>query len=193
MFGDEIMQYRKILLISSAIVLAACVSGCKPKEIVVNQSAAALPVIEKKSDIELDYFQMMEDTKALMEEQGFDQIYDMDFCEYPDDNVTEITLMVKPEVSQVDAMDYAEAFIRAFNDAAATQDFSYKVSDEHYHGGYWDKWGMDLMVFWMADFDKPEEYLINQVMDPGAQDPVIPQVRASVQESLDAESEKAEQ
>ena len=84
------------------------------------------------------------------------------------------------KITQVEALEYGKAFIKTFNDVVATQDFSLAKSSENSYGGLWDKYKLELEVYNEADIMQPDLYYVNQYMEPGSNDPVIPQIRSDV-------------
>ena len=73
------------------------------------------------------------------------------------------------DANQLESLDYGKAYIRAFNDAVATQDPSYAFSTDSYYGGLWDKYGIDLQLYKESVILYPDKYFVNQVMiDAGA-------------------------
>ena len=75
-----------------------------------------------------------------------------------------------------------------FNDVVATQDFSIAKSSEHYYGGLWDKYTLQLEIFKEEDLLFPQKYYVNQEMDPGSNDPVLPQIVSDTDETAGIDS-----
>ena len=65
------------------------------------------------------------------------------------------------------------AFAKAFNDAVATQDFSYALSTEDSYGGYWDINDLDVQVYHEKDIMEPELYIVNQLIPAGSNEAVV--------------------
>lgn len=59
----------------------------------------------------------------------------------------------------------------------AVQDFSIQSSNENYYGGLWDRYALELEIFRASDIMEPDNYYVNQAMDAGSNDPVIPIIR----------------
>jgi len=178
------MTFRRIALIGLVIAAAAVLPGCVQREIVVNPTAA-VPDMAIKDDVEIDWDQVMSDCEEILNEDDYPMGAYLDFAihEATDEQpaYTEIIWPVKEEITEEQAVEYAAAYARAFNDAVATQDFSYGLSSDESYGEYWDKNNMYVQVFRESDILFPEHYLVNQYIEAGSNDPIITSTDANAQ------------
>ena len=166
---------KKTVAIVSAIVFALLASGCMGKSIVVPQNQPISEPMSKVVDgIEIDWNQINSDCVALLDKSEYPYGKKIDFIMDPDAGMVGLAWMVDDACTYEDAPAYAEGFIKAFNDAMATQDFKYAISGENYYGGVFDIYGCEVYVFHEADQDNPEKYLVAQVVAPGSNEPIVP-------------------
>jgi len=169
------MKFRKILIIG-LVAAAVLLPGCVKREIVVNPTDV-VPDVEKKEGIVIDWEQVMDDCEDLLNEEEYPMGSYLDFAihEGNEDELpcTEIIWPVKKEITEEEAIEYAKAYARAFNDAVATQDFSYELSSEDSYGGYWDENNMYVQVFREPDILTPGDYLVNQFINKGTNDQIV--------------------
>lgn len=159
---------RKIVFITIfTILLMACLGGCKEKEIVVAKNQDE-PDFTIKEGIEIDWDQVMDDCEDYLNPDDYPYGSYLDFAVHEETASVELIWPLLPECPKEEAIEYAKAYIRAFNDACSTQDFGIAMSTEDYYGGYWDKNDIDLQVFWEKDIMEPDNYLINQVIPAGS-------------------------
>lgn len=167
------MNLKKIIIISFAAVLAVVSTGCVEREIVINKAIQDIPDVTIKENIEIDWEQVMEDCEALLSGDEYPYGCYLDFAVHDDENTTEIIWPVKNECPVEEMPEYAAAYAKAFNDAVAVQDFSVKLSEDDYYGGYWDEHDMDVQVYYEKDIMEPEKYYVNQIVPAGSNDPII--------------------
>jgi len=171
------MTFRKIALIG-LVAAAMVLPGCVDRTIVVNPTEV-VPDTEVRSDIEIDWDQVMADCQEILNEEDYPLGCYLDFAIHEETEdapaCTEIIWPVKKEITAQEAGEYAAAYARAFNDAVAIQDFSYELSSDDYYGGYWDKNNMYVQVFRERDILAPEDYLVNQFIYAGNNDAIVVQ------------------
>lgn len=172
----------KLFYKSSLMFLLAGVavfgSGCTKRELVVPQSMAIEPDFSLKDNIKVDWFQIEDDCYETLNQEEYPLLNQLDYVVFEDKNIIRLILVLKDEANQLDALTYGTAYIKAFNDAMATQDFSLARSGEGYYGGLWDKYGLELEVYPYSEIlnEDTSGYYVNQAMDPASNDPVIPQI-----------------
>jgi len=169
------MSFKKIIVTLLVVSLAALSAGCVKREIVVN-SVQSVPDMEIKEGIEIDWEQVMDDCNAILNEEDYPYGAYLDFAVDDENHVTKIIWPLKNGVPKEACAEYADAYIKAFNDCVATQDFGYALSTEDYYGGYWDKNDIDLQVYDEATIMEPQDYYINQIIPAGSNDPIQYQV-----------------
>ena len=111
-----------------------------------------------------------------------------DFEVIEDKKTIRLIWPLKNTATQLDAMNNGAGYIKMFNDVVATQDFSIAKSSEHYYGGLWDKYTLQLEIFKEEDLLFPQKYYVNQEMDPGSNDPVLPQIVSDTDETAGIDS-----
>ena len=184
------IRLKKAVIITVFIAGAAFVAaGCTEPEIVTPQSVGAEPDFQTKENIEIDWEQVQEDCQAALSKEDYPKgdYIDID-VERLDQNVIRLIWVLSNDATQVEALNYGPDYIKAFNDAAAVQDFSIKKSADGYYGGLWDKYTLELEIFTEGDIMKPENYYVNQIIDPGKNDPVIPVIRGNKETESSGES-----
>lgn len=166
-------MFKKSVIAVCGILLLA---GCAQREIVVSQNIAQVPDVAIKENIQLDFDQVRSDLEEIMISDDYPLVSYIDFAVYEDRNIIRLILPLKEEATQLDSLSYAQSYIKIFNDVAATQDFSIAKSADGYYGGLWDRYNMELEVYKESDIMYPELYYVNQAMDAGANDSVVPQI-----------------
>lgn len=151
-------------------------SGCAERELVVPQSMAVEPDFSIKENIQIDWFQVEDECYEILNAQDYPLVDQIDYVVFEDKKIIRLILVLKNEANQIDALGYGTQYIKAFNDAIATQDFSVARSGEDYYGGLWDEYGLELEVYPLDQIlnDDTSGYYVNQEMAPGANDPVVP-------------------
>lgn len=175
---------KKSLIVLCGMFLLA---GCAEREIVVSQNIARVPDVAIKENVKIDFDQVRDDLEQIMIGDDYPLVSYIDFAVYEDRNIIRLILPLKEEATQIDSLTYAEEYIKVFNDVVATQDFSIAKSADGYYGGLWDKYNLELEVYKESDILYPELYYINQAMDAGSGDPVVPQIIAETESGEAAE------
>lgn len=162
---------------------AALLSACGQKRGALTESAQASAAAERESapdavihdDIKLDFDEAQSSCEELIQEED-----EYTLSEYIDTVVDEdsktITLIwpLKNEATEEDGVRYANALIRAFNDACADQDFSIARSTEDSYGGLYQKYAVNIQVFRDKDILAPEVYLVSMTIPAGSNEAVVP-------------------
>jgi len=174
-FLENIMTVKRIAIVALVIAVLA-LTGCVKREIVVNPTDI-VPDVGIKSDIVIDWEQVLEDAEGILNEEDYPLGCYLDFAvhEPTDDSIgyTEIIWPCKNEMTGEEAIEYANALAKTVNDVIATQDFSYALSTDDSYGGYWDKNNMYVQVFRDQDILYPQQYYINQMVPAGTNHEII--------------------
>lgn len=78
-----------------------------------------------------------------------------------------ITVLVDEETDKTAAAEYAELMIKAVNDEAATQDFSYAVSEEASFGGYFAVHDVSIRIIPEGKEDDQSAWLVDASVEAG--------------------------
>lgn len=175
---------KRILVISMLVASAFMTTACAEKSIIENK-----PVMSTIENLSIDWEQVRDDLEAsLNDNPDYPHGKYVDFAVYPEENTIRLIWPLDDKITQIESLDYGVAIIKTFNDIVATQDFSITKSSETSYGSLWDKWKLELEIYNEADIMNPELYYVNQYMEPGSNDPVIPQIRKDVQETEESTS-----
>jgi len=179
--GVELMKkFKKAALIFTLAAGVTCfITGCTEKEIVKAQSSALEPDFKIKDNIVIDWEQAKEECQDALSKENYPQgdYIDVDIRRAESQKIIRLIWVLSDDANQLEALQYGPAFIKAFNDAVAVQDFSIQSSNENYYGGLWDRYALELEIFRASDIMEPDNYYVNQAMDAGSNDPVIPIIR----------------
>ncbi len=182
------MLRKKILLmlifIFSQILFSACAaeSVTQPK-----------PVLSNMSNIKINWDQVRDDFEdELNDNPDYPHGKYVDFAVYEDKKTIRLIWPLDNKITQLESLDYGKAIIKAFNDAARTQDFSIEPSNDNSYGGLWKKYNIELEVYNEEDIMNPDLYYINQYIPAGANDPIIPQISKDNDEGQKADVDSDE-
>ena len=176
----EARMYRTMgALAVSALLAAAALTGCAKRGDIGQSVAQSIaqeegPDEELKKGLVIDFDEAQDSAEELLDPE------DYPFSSYIDTFVDEKTKTVnliwplKGEPTKEDGLEYAMAFIRAFNDACAEQDFSIPLSTETYYGGLYEKYAVNVQVFKEGDILNPENYLVSMTIQPGSKEKLVP-------------------
>ena len=183
------MLFKKIALIFAAAVLAVSACGCLKKEIVTTDNPDLAPDTTVRTDIEIEWNQLYEDVEEMLDSENFPygKYFSILLTEADGKDVPELSWCVSDDCSQFDAMYYGEVLLKATNDAAIVQDYSIAPATAEYNGGLWDKYPVQLNVYWEKDEEDPSNFLIFQYMEAGSNAQVEPHFRAETSKTLDEE------
>ena len=184
------MKKSKFMLIALICIIACMTSGCVEKNIVISKNTMldGKPDTQLKDDVEINWDEVREEIEEVMTSGDYPGVSYTDFAVHEDEKVIELILPLDDTVDQLTSLSYGEAYIRQFNDIVAVQDFSIATSTDDYHGGLWDKYSIDLQIYDEKEIMFPENYFVNQIIDAGKQDPVLPQIIESSTASSDGSS-----
>lgn len=160
---------KKYMLMLGCVAL---LTGCTQSNI-VKPTGEIEPNFNIVEGIELDHAQIKQDVADSFDDsdaafkRGFE--YEMDEKE----NLS-LTISVAEGADPQEAAEFAAYLIRAFNDAAATQDFSYEKASDSSYGGYFNS--HDIHVRVIPDVPELEEsmWIVDQDIKAGENTPVTP-------------------
>lgn len=160
---------RYIVMLGCIFLLAGCT-----KSNIVNPTGKIEPNFDVVEGIKLDDTQIKEDMEGsfdsfdLAEKRGFE--YSLDDAE----ETLTLILSVEEGTAPNDAAALATYMISAYNEAVATQDFSYENSSEGNYGGYFNTHDVHVRV--IPDVPDLEEsmWIVDQVIKAGENTPVTP-------------------
>ena len=176
-------QYKKYLLMlgvcaATAVFATGCAgnNGTKESESAVSAAESSAAAAQDELIASIDWQQVRDDFHSVAESE-FPEINSyIDFAIYEDRNTIRLIWPLKDTAGQLEALQEAPRYVRLFNDTVAVQNSSIAKSTEESYGGLFDKYILELEVFRESDLVFPELYYINQVMDPGSNDMIIPQI-----------------
>jgi hypothetical protein len=164
------LNYRSLLLIAGISIIGLTTTACADSTLGKNK-----PIMGKVENVQIDWDQVRDDLEEqLNDNPDYPHGRYVDFAVYPEQNTIRLIWPLDEEIGQLEALDYGTDFIKIFNDIVATQDFSLAKSSETSYGGLWDKYKLELEIFKESDMMDPDLYYVNQYMEPGSNDPVIP-------------------
>ncbi len=173
--GKNTMFKKNLFIMALAFACSISMVACTEKEIAAPEKVEE-PDLSHKENVIIDWEQVRYDLDEIMVSEDYPLVSYIDFAVYEEKQTIRLILPLKNEATHLESLDYGEKYIKMFNDVVATQDFSIEQSSEDYYGGLWDEYILELEVYAEKDIMNPELYFVNQVMDAGANDPVIPQV-----------------
>ena len=165
---------RYIVTGSLILGLSILLNACGKSNIVASEVAE--PYTGVTDNIQIDWDQVNYDFTFATDDAYPEISSYIDFEIIEDKKTIRLIWPLKNTATQLDAINNGAGFIKLFNDTVATQDFSIARSSENYYGGLWDKYTLQLEIFKEEDILFPELYYVNQEMDPGSNDPVLPQI-----------------
>ena len=178
---------RYIVTLGLIIGISTLLNACGEKKIVTTDSVQ--PYTEITEGLEIDWEQVRENFDEIVADTYPDISSYTDFEVMEDQKIIRLIWPLKNTATQLDAIYAGPGYIKLFNDVVATQDFSIAKSSENYYGGLWDKYTLQLEIFREKDIRfNSDQYYVNQEMDPGSNDPVIPQIISNPGEEASIDS-----
>ncbi len=169
-------NFRKFSALFLLCVALLC--GCTQSNIVSPGAGTvegpAVPDLETKEGVEIDWSQMREDLREVyIEPYGIygDYVMDLDVTFDAGSNTMTLLLPVTPKTTPEIAVAYAQDVLKTCGDLLSEQDFSNEPSKEEgtYYGSYFDKHNVKVQVFPYASQDDESAYLVNDTMKSGEQ------------------------
>lgn len=157
-------KFKNVVLFSLMAVLA--LSGCNNKKKADN-SAVSSEYKEPPSGAisftdDIDWEQAMDGAREILDVNDYPLGDNLDYV--VDDSSKTITLIwaLKDEATSDDAIAYAKAYIKAFNDSTNMQRFSIEVSSDDSFGGLWKDYALNIQVYRKSDILTEANYFIKQ-------------------------------
>lgn len=160
------------------LLCAALLCGCTQSNIVSPTGGTvegpAVPDLETKEGIEIDWEQMRADLQEVyIEPYGTYGDYVMDLAVKFDagSNTMILLLPVTNKTTPEIAVAYGQDVLKTCGDLLAEQDFSNEPSEEEgtYYGSYFDKHNVKVQVFPYNSEGDESTYLVNDTMKAGEQ------------------------
>lgn len=172
--------------------MALSLTGCSWQRKIVVPKTANEPDFSQKTDVTIDWDQVRDECEEILNDKdAYPHSSYIDFAVHDDQKVIELIWVMTNDANQLESLDYGKTLIKTFNDVVANQDFSIRKSSENDYGGLWDKYGIDLQLYREKSIMTPDNYFVNQIMDPGSNDPVLPLTKQDI-ESMNAAESSAE-
>lgn len=167
-------MYRKLLAVLLVASVAVLATGCVEREIVLNPAGDMVPDVSLKEGIEIDWQQVVDDCEDMLSEEEYPYGGEISFSPNEEDPTKPVVLnwTVGADCPPQVALEYANAYVKAFNDAVATQDFNYAFSTTDTYGGYFDKNDFTINICYNTDELKPEDYVVSQTVKAGTNEPL---------------------
>ena len=173
------MHNMILKLTLAGIAAAALLTGCAKRGDIGASVAQSIaneegPDQEIHKDITLNFDEAQDSCEELLDPEDYPLSSYIDTFVDPDTMTVNLIWPLLGEPTEEDGLEYAKAFIRAFNDATAEQDFSIALSTEDYYGGLYEKYAVNIQVFREGDILKPENYLVSMTIPAGSQKELVP-------------------
>ncbi len=163
-----------------AALLAVGMAGCVPKRGTLAEQAAASAAAEKGPNmaihggITLDFDEAQDSCEEILADEEYTLSSYIDSFVDEDTKTVNLIWPLRAEATEEDGVRYANAIIRAFNDACAEQDFSIAASTEDSWGGLYEKYAVNVQVFREGDILTPQNYLVSMTVPAGQQVELVP-------------------
>lgn len=143
------MKIKKLAL---ALGCAALLCGCTKSNIVQPETQG--PDFNMYLDIVLDNEQLNEDVNEIYVLDGeYPMASSIDVELDLDNELVNVTVVVKDGTSKEDAAEYAMVAIKGVNDQVAVQDFSYGESGEDTYGGLYQDNDIHVKVYEESEYE----------------------------------------
>lgn len=180
---------KKMLIICG--IAAMLLAGCTKSNIVTGGPAE--PVFETREGIVLDWKQIGDDLdENFLNNEDYPMAVSINYNVDPDKKTMDLTLMVHAGTTPDEAVSFANAVVRAVNDEAAIQDFSFEESSEESYGGFFKENTLNLLVMPDGMMTDPSVWLVNMTIPAGSDEAIVPVEGATVMEPTEAEEGIAE-
>lgn len=175
------MMKKKAFLICA--VSAFLLTGCTESHILASGGPAE-PVFETQEGITLDWSQIGGDLDdEFTNNADYPMALSVNYNLDPKTKHMDVTLIMKEGATPEEAVAFANAAMRAINDEAAMQDFSYEKSSDTSYGGFFKVYDVHLTV--MPDYTmKNQEYwLVDMDIPKGSDEKIVPKEGAVITET----------
>lgn len=170
---------KKILaVLCLAQTAALMVSGCGKRRIQESIEAesyvATAPDFEIHDDIVIDYDESQDTLEDLLDIEDYPLSNYIDTWVDTEEGIVYLIWPLADEATEEDAVEYANAIVRGFNDATSEQDFSIRTSGPHDFGGIYDTLAVNVQVFRESDIMNPDNYLVSMTIPAGEYREIVP-------------------
>lgn len=181
------MMKNKAFLICA--VSAFLLTGCTESHILAS-GAPAEPVFETQDGITLDWSQIGNDLdEEFTDNADYPMALSVNYNLDPKTKHMDVTLLVKEGATPEEAVDFANAAMRAINDEAAMQDFSYEKSSDTSYGGFFKEYDVHLIVMPDYTMEKQEYWLVDMDIPKGSDEKIVPKEGAVIMETTAEDQE----
>lgn len=181
------MMKNKAFLICA--VSAFLLTGCTESHILASGGPAE-PVFETQDGITLDWSQIGNDLdEEFTDSEDYPMALSVNYNLDPKTNHMDVTLLVKEGTTPEEAVDFANAAMRAINDEAAMQDFSYETSSDTSYGGFFKEYDVHLIVMPDYTMEKKEYWLVDMDIPKGSDEKIVPKEGAVIMETTAEDQE----
>ncbi len=157
---------KKMLAVLGCTTLL--LSGCTQSNIVAPSGEAAAPDFTIKEDVKIVWEQVYEDLGELfMESDEYPGLVQIGFNVNDEEKMVNIELLVSEDTDKEEAVEYATAFVKAFNDQLRIQNSYYQESTEESYGGFFKQYGFHMVAASVAAPDDEASYLIDDTIAAG--------------------------
>lgn len=173
--NDRTKEIAAAVLAASMVLL---VTGCGMTRGTMASSVAESveneegPDQKTQKNITLDFDEAQASCEEALEDYELGSYIDT----YVDEEKKVVNLIwpLHKEATEADGVEYADAFVRAFNDACYEQDFSIALSGKDSYGGLYQTYAVNVQVFREEDILKPENYLVSMTIPAGSHEKIVP-------------------
>lgn len=181
------MMKNKAFLICA--LSAFLLTGCTESHILASGEPAE-PVFETQDGIVLDWSQIGNDLdEEFTDNEDYPMALSVNYNLDPKTKHMDVTLIVKEGTTPQEAVDFANAAMRAINDEAAMQDFSYEKSSDTSYGGFFKEYDVHLIVMPDYTMQKKEYWLVDMDIPKGSDEKIVPKEGAVIMETAAEDQE----
>lgn len=181
------MMKNKAFLICA--LSAFLLTGCTESHILASGEPAE-PVFETQDGIVLDWSQIGNDLdEEFTDNEDYPMALSVNYNLDPKTKHMDVTLIVKEGTTPQEAVDFANAAMRAINDEAAMQDFSYEKSSDTSYGGFFKEHDVHLIVMPDYTMQKKEYWLVDMDIPKGSDEKIVPKEGAVIMETAAEDQE----
>ena len=168
------MKYKMLVVVMGAVLLC---SGCDMERtsVLAQSEGERQPHFETSDNIEYDWDQAQSDCYDMLPTDDYPLLSDvgaLDSAVHEDTKTVQIIISLKSEASEEDAIAYATAYIKAYNDVMHDQDFSIGLSTNDSYGSFWDEYSIEVQAYREGDILDESKYLIYKIIAAGSNEPL---------------------
>lgn len=182
---------RKVFLICA--ITAMLLAGCTPSNI-VQPTGPVKPDFETKKGIVLDWGQIGDDLdKQFLNNEEYPMATSINYSVDQDKKNLQLTLMVHAGTTQEQAVTFATAVVKAVNDEAAIQDFSFANSTDQSYGGFFQEYSALVRVIPDGLMNDKSIWLVDMEIPAGSDKPIVAIEGSKVAKPTKAADETADE